>query len=454
MTKSSPITEPAATPARRGSHAMPATFVTACVAALAVAWMGGCGAGSAGLDDALRDGGDPPATADGAPPSAAGDAGQGDGGSSTRDVCPQVWGAPISLFADNLRLAFDGTSLHAVGTDGRGLLHRSSTDEGATWSAPTPIPNAGILPIYGPLVAEGSNVFVLTRVGSSLQLQRSTDRGTTWAAPVTLLGYPADASDRVQMDVEGGVLQIFVGRAGAVPDASFKVYYWRSSNGGQSLDNAGAARVLDGSTSAPPSPGGVAVGNGAAHIGYAGITPMKTLGHRARYMRSTDNGTTWSSPVDVSGPGDNPQIRPRPRALDGRVFVLWEEPLDHNQNAPYPNATRSDVRMNVSFDNGLTWQGPKAVTELPNDYVNHPEVAVGPGSLVHVVYRISVDQATTSTSDRLGYRVSADYGATWCPHETALTSAPPTERHPYNLAAGKTHVHLASAQGVYARRPL
>jgi len=364
-------------------------------------------------------------------------------------ITPPGWTAPVRLFEDDMRLAA-GARLHAIGRFGGAVAHRSSTDEGVTWSDAVVIPGAGVLPIYGPLAAEGSRVYALSRVGGALRVQRSTDDGLTWGAPVALTGYPADAADRVQMDAEGDNLHIFVGRAGAIPNASFKIYYWRSTDAGQSF---GPVATPDASTVEPPSPGGIAVENGVVHIAYAAITDLGTLGHRARYLRSLDNGASWEAPVDVSGPGTNPQIRPRPRVRDGRVLVLWEEPLDHNQSEPYPNATKSDIRATISRDNGATWEAPKAVTSLPNDYENHPEVAVGPDGYFHVIYRISVDEKTLTFDDPMGYRNSMDYGATWGSHEIAIDD-PSQETHPVNVVATAGYVHVTSPNGVYVRRPL
>ncbi len=364
-------------------------------------------------------------------------------------IDPPQWTAPVRLFEADMRLAA-GTRLHAIGRVGNNIVHRSSTDEGASWSTPVVIPGAGVLPIYGPLAAEGSNVYVLSRIAGALRVQRSTDDGLTWSAPVALLGYAADPVDRVQMDGEGDNLHIFVGRAGAIPNASFKVYYWRSTDAGLSFSDVATP---DASVVEPPSPGGIAVEDGVVHIAYAAITNLGTLGHRARYLRSLDNGVTWEPPVDVSGPGVNPQIRPRPRVLDGRVLVLWEEPLDHNQSEPYPNATKSDIRATISRDNGTTWEAPKAVTALPNDYENHPEVAVGPDGFFHVIYRISVNEKTLTNADPMGYRNSMDYGASWGPHEIAIDD-PTQETHPVNVVATSGYVHVTSPNGVYVRRPL
>lgn len=372
-----------------------------------------------------------------------------DSGVINSDSGSPQWTLPVRLFDSDIRLAA-GVKLHAVGVNGGNVVHRASADEGASWSNPVVIPDAGALPLYGPLAAENSNVYVLSRSSGVLRLQRSTDGGLTWSSPVTLQGYAADEADRVQMDGEGDVLHIFVGRAGATPDPSWKIYYWRSTNAGLAFSDVA---ILDGSAMEPPSPGGIAVENGVVHIAYAAFTNLGTLGHRARYLRSLDNGVTWSPPVDISGPGSNPQIRPRPRVLESRVFVLWEESLDHDQTQPVPNATRSDIRATISLDNGATWQEPRAITALPDDYENHPEVAVGPSGFFHVIYRISANQSTLTHDDPMGYRSSTNYGSSWGTHEIAIDD-PTQETHPINLVATSGFAHVASPNGVYVRRPL
>jgi hypothetical protein len=341
-----------------------------------------------------------------------------------------------------------------VGYDDAGrLAHRASSDEGATWSQATLVPGGGSsLPLYGPLAAEGSTIHVLSRTGSTLQMQRSVDDGATWSSPQPLAGYGADGGERVQVDADGDYVHVFLGRAGAVPDASFRIYYWRSTDRGASWQ---ALRLLDPPGSVPPSPGGIAAEGGVVHIAYAGIVPgVGSLGGRARYMRSADNGTTWSAPVDVSDGVNRPQIRPRPRVLDGRVFVLWEEPSDHNPVGPYPNATRGQIRMNRSLDGGLTWIGGADVSSVTGRYPNHPEIAVGPDRMVHVAYRLSRDQATLRATDTVAYRLSRDYGATWEPEQVALAQA--VESHPYNLVATGSWVHLMAGGSLFyhARRRL
>jgi hypothetical protein len=135
------------------------------------------------------------------------------------------------------------------------------------------------------------------------------------------------------------------------------------------------------------------------------------------------------------------------------VFVFWEEPIDHDRTEPYPNATRSQVRVAISRDGGTAWDEPSAIADLLDGYASHPEVAVGPDGFVHVLYRISIDQGTLTSADPLGYRSSTNYGLSWREYEIAVDD-PTRESHPFNLVATRGFVHAASARGVYTRRPL
>src|SRR5439155_10277511 len=67
---------------------------------------------------------------------------------------PPVWSAPVTLVSAYGRIAL-GNHVHVVGHSGGNLVHRSSQDNGATWSAPSTVaPASGNYPMqYGGLFA-------------------------------------------------------------------------------------------------------------------------------------------------------------------------------------------------------------------------------------------------------------------------------------------------------------
>jgi len=76
---------------------------------------------------------------------------------------PPVWSAPVSLVSAYGRVAL-GNRVHVVGHTGGNLVHRSSQDNGATWSASSIVaPASTNYPMqYGGLFAVGDTVYLLT----------------------------------------------------------------------------------------------------------------------------------------------------------------------------------------------------------------------------------------------------------------------------------------------------
>jgi len=125
--------------------------------------------------------------------------------------------------------------------------------------------------------------------------------------------------------------------------------------------------------------------------------------------RSTDNGATWGTAVDlVSAAGTSYEARPR-IATDGagKWMVVWEavDPLHGDK----------DIGFATSPDNGLTWSAPgwvnsDATTDTLDD--DYPSVATdGAGNWV-VVYGWFGDGVPPATWQVRAIR-STDFGANW-----------------------------------------
>lgn len=371
--------------------------------------------------------------------------------SLTPGVQPQTasawWSEPVSLVSSHGRLAV-GNRVHVVGhIDGK-LVHRSSQDNGATWSDPTVIAEGSqAYPMqYGGLYAVGDTVYLLTAEGHMgprarhLDFRKSTDNGATWSDPVRITG-PNQECRRARIVVSGNNVHVLGG-------GPHGIFYFRSRDGGATWDPGVMPIVDDGEVGAQT----IAVDGNTLHLPYtkvrAGVGGGDTF-----YIRSTDNGKTWSKPVYIGekSPESDRQARVQVVAADGRVLVVWQREGVFT-GAPVP---RDRLGYNRSNDGGVTWLGPKV---LPGDSGvdrNHQQVWMVPGGGVHLTWL----HGSPNDSSPAGYMFSPDYGATWGKSEIAIST--PGTNLPHSIVTDTKWVHIiaepgvgAYAAGTYARRPV
>jgi len=145
------------------------------------------------------------------------------------------------------------------------------------------------------------------------------------------------------------------------------------------------------------------------------------------YRQSTDQGKTWSAPVDVDpgnvSAGHPPVIAADPKTND--VYITW------NANAEVQNTVPGfsgdlDLFLKVSHDSGKTWGDRQVLSDetvKANQY--EPGIAIAPNGMVHIAwYDFKNSPAnmlvTTGHSGDTGisdvyYTSSADHGTTFTP---------------------------------------
>jgi hypothetical protein len=365
---------------------------------------------------------------------------------------PPPWSTPISLVSAYGRLAL-GNRVHVVGHTGGNLVHRSSQDNGATWSSPTVVcPAAGNYPMqYGGLYALGDTVYLLTAAGDMgaysqpLDFRKSTNNGTNWSNPIRITR-PGQEIRRANIVVCGDTVHVFGGQSdGNANGYGTGVFYFRSRDGGASWDpgvkladqaDASARMAVDGTT---------------VYVAYGAKLSTNSYGGRTFYLRSTNNGTTWGQPVfigEVTAESDV-QARQQIAAADGRVVAMWQ------RERPFAGGALPTARLgyNRSTDAGLTWDGLKL---LPGDKVlatdnniirDHHQIWMRPGGGLHVAW---CHGPPGDPSSPMGYIYSPDYGATWTTPEIAIP--PPAGTVPDGIVADDIWVHLLAEPGVYVRR--
>jgi hypothetical protein len=251
---------------------------------------------------------------------------------------------PPALLANDVRIDAGGASsfevaradrtLHATWLEGASVVHRTSPDAGATWSAPVTL--SGAEAASEPQVAfVGSQVMVVW-IGdqSSVRVRRSTDGGASFL--------PVQRVD--------STTSITPARRPRLA-ASGPNRYVAWSTGNESL---GTARVLvagsidNGAFWTPPNPVADGGANQANHeIACDGSTAWvlcedtRLPGPRGAFVvRTLDSGVSWLPAVRLDAAGNTASLL-RLAASSGRVFASWVQ-----------NGT---LVVRSSTDRGATW---------------------------------------------------------------------------------------------------
>lgn len=139
--------------------------------------------------------------------------------------------------------------------------------------------------------------------------------------------------------------------------------------------------------------------------------PANTSESHVAFIKSTDDGATWSKPqiiadlntVDVVDPNTNEPIRtgdiiPEP-AIDpatGRLYVVW-------QDARFNGRQYDEVALSSSSDGGNTWSAPTRVNTPSGRVAFNPMVRVNTAGTVAVTYydlrNLAAGNTTTLPTD-------------------------------------------------------
>lgn len=363
---------------------------------------------------------------------------------------PPVWSAPVTLVSAYGRIAL-GNRVHVVGHSGGNLVHRFSQDSGATWSAPFNVaPASGNYPMqYGGLFAVGDTVYLLTAAGDMgpasqpLDFRKSTNNGATWSNPIRITRAGQEIR-RANIVARGDTVHVFGGQSGAGGYGT-GIFYFRSTNSGANWD-PGTQLYAEADASAR-----MAVDGDTVHVAFGAKLSTNSFGGRTYYMRSTNNGATWSQPVFIGEDRAESDVQARQQiaAADGRVIVMWQ------RERPFAGGPLPTERLgyNRSTDGGVTWEGlkllpgDKTLSSDTNVIRDHHQVWMVRGGGLHVAWAHGPpgDPATP-----MGYIFSHDYGSTWGAPEIAIN--PPGGSLPYGVVADGIWVHVLAEPGIYIRR--
>jgi len=223
------------------------------------------------------------------------------------NAAPNAWDAPITIStagenAFDPQLVTDGTTITATWRrfDGTNFLVQtsSSTDGGTTWSEPVNLSTAGQDAFDPQLVTDGTTITATWRrfdgTNEIIQTSSSTDGGTTWSEPVNLSTAGQDAFEP-QLVTDGTTITATWTR---FDGTNFLVQTSSSTDGGTTW-----SEPVNLSTAGQDAFGPQLVTDGTT------ITATWTRSDGTNFLvqtsSSTDGGTTWSEPVNLSTAGQD-----------------------------------------------------------------------------------------------------------------------------------------------------
>jgi hypothetical protein len=260
---------------------------------------------------------------------------------------------------------------------------------------------------------------------NAILASRSTDGGITWSAPVTLIrdegatffndketitADPTDSRfvyavwDRLRANVDGPTLFARTTDGGLTWEAARGIYTPPGS--GQTIGNV--IRVL---------PDGTLVNL---------FTQIVGSNNTLQVIRSTDRGTTWSAPIQISAfatlgtrdPNSGTPVRDGsiiPQMAvgpDGSLAVVW-------QDARF-TSVRDAVAFSRSTDGGFTWSAPVRVSFDATVPAFTPQVHIRADGMIGVTYYdLRSNTASTATLPTDFWLARSRDGITWT--ETRLS---------------------------------
>src|SRR6266478_1501403 len=213
--------------------------------------------------------------------------------------------------------------------------------------------------------------------GNGVQFQRSTDGGVTWQPPIDIPNEPTTGT--LDVDTNGN---LFIGGEGFSP-----FYCVRSMNaqfGGQTptfdqITQVDMGGVIGGFGGINPDGlwgqlfltidhSGTATNNNIYML--ASVVPPGRSTTDVMFVRSTDDGATFSAPVKVNDDPVNPSkwhwFGTFSVAPNGRLDAVWYD----TRNAA--NNTDSQLFYSFSTDAGVTWAPNVAVSNSFNPFEGYP----------------------------------------------------------------------------------
>jgi len=177
--------------------------------------------------------------------------------------------------------------------------------------------------------------------------------------------------------------------------------------------------------------------------------------HDIWYIRSTDDGVTWSNPIAVSDDSskylqDFPAV-----ACDssGNTYISWIDSRDKGRGL----STTDQLYMTKSTDNGMTWSSPRQVNVMPGNMGGTCEcckqdIQAGRNGVVAITFRTNIMNRRDIFAAR-----STDFGETFSEvipiqaQQWKINSCPATGPNGHLTSDGDLHVTWRDSRNVIGK---
>jgi hypothetical protein len=265
----------------------------------------------------------------------------------------------------------------------------------------------------------GSNVYVVWRDNSSgnddIYFSSSVDNGTTFNG-IENLSNNDGRSDKPQIAAVGVNVYVVWRDNSSGKD---QIYFKRSSDTGNSFNTTENLSNTNGSSTDPQI---TATGNNA----YIVWSDTTTGNGDIYFKSSTDNGTSFSVPKNLSTNLDGPALFPQVEAIGNNVYVVWQDET--------PDKGR--IRFRASNDNGNDFSITRVLSQENEVNANSPQLSVSERAIYVVWDDNSRSGNNSSKNFDLLFRVGIDGGSTFT-NTKILTKNPGDSFDPRTATSGE-----------------
>jgi hypothetical protein len=265
----------------------------------------------------------------------------------------------------------------------------------------------------------GSNIYVVWRDNSSgnddIYFSSSLDNGTTFNG-IENLSNNDGRSDEPQIAAVGVNVYVVWRDNSSGKD---QIYFKRSSDTGNSFNSTENLSNTNGSSTDPQI-------TATANNAYIVWSDTTTGNGDIYFKSSTDNGTSFSFPKNLSTNLDGQALFPQIEAIGNNVYVVWQDET--------PDKGR--IRFRASNDNGNDFSITRVLSQESEVNANSPQLSVSE-SAIYVVWEDNSRSGNNSSKNfDLLFRVGIDGGSTFT-NTRILTKNPGGSFDPHTATSGE-----------------